>query len=439
MRIVYAGDFRCGTGLARVTEAYCSRLAARGHEVIIHGFGYDGGWHPFKELAGAWPAGEVLDGRHLQMGPGRLARMVEEVAPDVVVLNHDVWQIMPLQEALGNARCRAKVVGYCPVDADGYLLRMLQALSRLDGVATYTEWGADVLLAHGVCKRDVAVIGHGLEPGQMVREDRASARAGFGLDDSAFLMLSTDTNTARKRLDIMVAAFALFLRRLVDENMHKEVNPLLYLHNGQRLGVRGFHVQELFELKCHELGISGRGRLLGTSAAQLPLSDDMMRKLYAAADLGVKTCWGEGWGLTVFEQAAQGVASVLPHHSALAELWPDDACYFVDAPWPQFGEGLATRGMYTSPQEVADGMWRAFSDRAKLARRGARAREVVEACATWDQLTDAMEQWLTDVVGGGVHLVQFPGGREPVRWNEERAKVGEAKPAGPPLAAPPVK
>ena len=73
---------------------------------------------------------------------------------------------------------------------------------------------------------------------------------------------------------------------------------------------------------------------------------------YNCADVGVNTCLGEGWGLVNFEQAATGVAQVVPDHTSLKEIfssipripiesWEVDRNYGLDRGQPS-PEGLAS-------------------------------------------------------------------------------------------------
>ena len=47
----------------------------------------------------------------------------------------------------------------------------------------------------------------------------------------------------------------------------------------------------------------------------------MLNTIYNAADVGVNTCKGEGWGLVSFEQAACAVAQVVPGHTSCKEIF----------------------------------------------------------------------------------------------------------------------
>jgi hypothetical protein len=45
--------------------------------------------------------------------------------------------------------------------------------------------------------------------------------------------------------------------------------------------------------------------------------------VYNAADIGINTCIGEGWGLVNTEHGAAGVAQLVPDHTSLAEIFDE--------------------------------------------------------------------------------------------------------------------
>lgn len=71
-------------------------------------------------------------------------------------------------------------------------------------------------------------------------------------------------------------------------------------------------------------------RLLLTSPTITPadgVDKHVMRMMYSAADVGMSTNMGEGWGLTAHERIC-GVPMILPCHSAYAE-WALDTVDYV--------------------------------------------------------------------------------------------------------------
>jgi D-inositol-3-phosphate glycosyltransferase len=57
-------------------------------------------------------------------------------------------------------------------------------------------------------------------------------------------------------------------------------------------------------------------------------TDDEMALTYRAANVGISTTQGEGWGLTTMEGMACGLPQIVPDWSALGE-WAAPAAYLV--------------------------------------------------------------------------------------------------------------
>ena len=64
-------------------------------------------------------------------------------------------------------------------------------------------------------------------------------------------------------------------------------------------------------------------RIILTADVEGPPSVDveMLNTIYNAADVGINTCKGEGWGLVSFEHAACKVAQVVPGHTSCKEIF----------------------------------------------------------------------------------------------------------------------
>jgi glycosyltransferase involved in cell wall biosynthesis len=248
-------------------------------------------------------------------GREQLPRLLEEAEPDVVLLHHDLYLYSVLEEPLRGYRTRrphVRVVAYCPVEWEVTPPGNVRTLAGVDVVVTYTEFGARAIEAAFAGRPDapaLATIGHGIDTSAF--HPVAGARRALFPErpelDEAFVVLNANRNVPRKKIDLTMAAFAEFAAGKDD--------AYLLLHMGMRdtgIDVRGL---------AGDLGITDRLLVTNEDDAPPRLADETLNLVYNAADVGLNTATGEGWGLVAFEHGATGAAQVMPAHSACAELW----------------------------------------------------------------------------------------------------------------------
>ena len=181
-----------------------------------------------------------------------------------------------------------------------------------DAIVSYTEFGAREFIKGGINK-PVAVVPHGVTPGQFSPMDRKEARKKLGLKEDIFIVFNGNRNQFRKRQDINVAAFAKFAKDRPDTQ--------LYMHMGKK--DQGWDLMHVFDREMKKNGLDPNGRIILTSDTDGPpnVEVDTLNTIYNCADVGVNTCKGEGWGLVNFEHAACRVAQVVPSHTSCKEIF----------------------------------------------------------------------------------------------------------------------
>ena len=158
-----------------------------------------------------------------------------------------------------------------------------------------------------------SVIGHGVDLDLYQPKDMTEARAKLGLPRTAFIVGAINRNQPRKRFDLTLYAFKLFL------DQTQATDAFLYCHCAPR--AEGWDLPQLARYwgighrvlfpMCEDLGPAG-------------VPEALMPWVYSANDVQISTTAGEGYGLTVLEGMACGVPQIVPDFAALAE-WPGDA------------------------------------------------------------------------------------------------------------------
>jgi D-inositol-3-phosphate glycosyltransferase len=83
----------------------------------------------------------------------------------------------------------------------------------------------------------------------------------------------------------------------------------------------GWELVPLFKRVARDEGFDPTSKLILTSphySVDNCLPIEQLNQVYNAADIGINTCIGEGWGLVNSEHGATGVAQVVPDHTSLA-------------------------------------------------------------------------------------------------------------------------
>lgn len=398
---LWVGDATVSTGFARCTRAACDALYRAGWEVHVLGLHYYGDPHelPYQ----VWPPTQPWDGGRDVYGVSRLPALVERLAPDVVVVLNDPWNVPAYLDSLDGFAAqrreqnlffsRPPVVGWLAVDGKN---QRGAPLNRLARVVTWTRFASEELKRGGY-EGEPDVVPLGVDPECFYPVDRAESRAAV-LPDSvppdAFVVGVVGRNQPRKRLDLTLEYFAEWVR------LHHVEDAYLLLHVAPT-GEAGCDVRSL--VKYH--GLAGRVVL---SQPHVGIGADLehLRATYGAMDVYVTTTQGEGWGLPALEAMACAVPCIVPRWSALGD-WPGTAavtvgCSSTALTAPMNGNPYTIGGIAdkkTFIQEL-DAMYRSELHREAYRKRGlALARGL-----TWERTGREMVAVLERVVkeGGGV-------------------------------------
>jgi D-inositol-3-phosphate glycosyltransferase len=310
-KLLWCGDIVAMTGFSRVTENVISRLKDD-FEIVVLGNNWWGDPTPLQEEYKMYPSSN----RHqtAPFGEQRIREIVEREQPDVVFTINDMWiineQYRQIQDL--HKQGKFKFVGYAPMDSYGWIGCLDETANDWDAIISYTEFGAHEFVKGGIYK-PIAVIPHGVTPGQFYPMDRNECRRKLGLKEDIFIVFNGNRNQFRKRQDITIKAFAKFAVNKPEAQ--------LYLHMG--LKDQGWDLMGVFAREMSKVGLDPNGRIIMTTQSDGPpnVSVEMLNTIYNACDVGVNTCKGEGWGLVNFEHAACGVPQVVPDHTSCKEIF----------------------------------------------------------------------------------------------------------------------
>jgi len=310
-KLLWCGDIAAKTGFARVTENVLPFLAKQ-FNIVVLAHNWWGDPTPLQKKYKLYPSSNRF--QTAPFGEDRIREVVQIEKPDLVFTINDMWIINEQYRRIQDFHKdkKFKFVGYAPMDSYGWIGCLADTANDWDGVISYTQFGAYEFIQGGITK-PIAVVPHGVTPGQFFPMDKAEARKKLNIKEDIFIVFNGNRNQFRKRIDITIAAFAKFAR--------DKPNTQLYLHMGKK--DQGWDIMHLFNREMKRNKLDPNNRIILTADVDGPPSVEleMLNTIYNAADVGVNTCKGEGWGLVSFEQAACKVAQVVPGHTSCKEIF----------------------------------------------------------------------------------------------------------------------
>lgn len=382
------------TGYSKVSHGILTELAKQPWLELTH-FGIQK-FHDLSSTYRQYPAGvEVIDvvsvEKPVQQGFGYnlLPEVIRRKKPKVVILYNDLAVVAHYIEAIRKSGIprNFKIWVYCDQVYTMQNQMFLDILNRdSDRVFAFTPYWKKCLKDQGIT-RPVDVLCHGFSK-QFFPVPKELARKQLSLPADVFLFLNLNRNQPRKRHDILIMAFV----ELLVKYPTKPLYLLCICDRGEKGGY------PLFELFARELTLRGvpieqfATRLIIT-AQNMAFKDDEINMFYNAADVGISTADGEGWGLCQFEQMGVGVPQVVPDIGGYKEFCtPDNSSlvkpshrYYLPTTFsPVGGEAMAC-----NPHDVCLAMEEYVLNSSKREAHGKAAKEKVMTY-TWESCCETL-------------------------------------------------
>ena len=387
-RLFVAGLGVDDTGLCRVSVHLAEALCARWCVTL---FQYD------RVTAPPSIDGVSVVGAHPSLSDPAvdpyLADALGRVKPDVVLLVDQPWKCRDVLQRFRTYAPQSKLAVYMAVEGRPVGDGIHRALMPADLCITYTDFVRRHLVETAPQAIDTISIPHGLEPDHMLRYpppiDRRMVRQALfpewqNLVDLP-MILNANRLYPRKRIDLTLEGFAIAL-------CSRPAN--LYLHLP---GLTRYEERRL-ETQIYALGIEQHvfWNVLNPSGETLPYP--RLVELMRAADIGLTTAMGEGWGLGTFEHAATGAAQVVPDHSSFRENWAGAATFFPATETFYMEHECAE--MYVSrPEDIAEALICLLGDPAQLSIMSAQARaHALQHRFSWSAVADAFDGALSQII-----------------------------------------
>lgn len=380
-KLLWVGDAACESGFARCTHKTLETLC-KSWQVLVLGLNYLGDPHGYPyPIFPARTGGDFL-------GVNRLTAMIEGGKPDVIVIQNDPLHFHSYLEEMKPFLGKIPVVG--AVAVDGLNCRG-DVLNPLSDAIFWTQFGLDEARRGGYIGRaSVIPLGVDLDIYKPIEKAEARKIAGLDmLDPDAFIVGFVGRNQPRKRIDLLIAAFAEWVKTSATKNAY------LYCHVSPT-GDVGWSLKQLIHYHLPEV-IYGKRYISMEPDVWHGITEADMAITYNCFDV-MATCSCEGFWLPGLEAMACGVPVIGPDWSALGD-WPGDAMLKVPCP-----TSLATPGGSNAIHGVPDkeqliwAMNELYSSNESLQTlRAAGLRKAAESRYRWAHIGKAFGQVLDSV------------------------------------------
>ena len=401
------------TGYGVVSRELIKRLAARGHEVFVMGWEYNGeairheeGW----TLIHSGIQGQASD--HVNGEHNVLDYTLATVRPDVYFSLTDIWNIPHMVRSC-NAQ-NVPHVAYLPIDGSPFSYQWKEIIAMTHTPLWMSKFGLqqfEEFVARYNTKgyaheslRDPYIDRYTYEPTEVLyhgvdtqlfkpvtQEQKMAWRAELGVPHWEFVFVSVGRNGNRKQQPRLLEAFRMMLDGLPEDERHKYG---MIMHTGDPANSRGLGGWNL-PLMVKELGLEGNVTFSDIYSNPIHgLTREQMAKLYQVGDCHVLATAGEGFGIPTIEAMACGLPVILPDNSTARELVGSDNLsrgILVKNDTFITGPTQGVKLSVVSIEDLAEQMTKMAGWSKKRKSMSKRARDwVVENC-DWDLLIDKLE------------------------------------------------
>jgi glycosyltransferase involved in cell wall biosynthesis len=305
-KVLWVGDAVIESGFSKCTHNVLKHLLEQ-WEINVLGINYNGDPHHLP-----YPVYPCTVPNHPHpFGIDRLAGMINALAPDVIFVQNDPWNIPKYFKPAGN----------CPIVAsmavDGKNCRG----NWINGLKMGIFWTDFALkeARNGGYSGPSRVIPLGVDREIFHPMPKIQCRHDMSLPerlDDAFIVGNVNRNQPRKRLDLSVQYFAEWVKEFDVRDAY------LFLHLCPT-GENEYDVKQLMEY----YGLANR-LIITQPDIGFGVHPTTLVKTFSCFDTQINTGQGEGWGLTAMEGMACGVPQIAGDWSALGE-WAKDAAHLV--------------------------------------------------------------------------------------------------------------
>jgi glycosyltransferase involved in cell wall biosynthesis len=226
----------------------------------------------------------------------------------------------------------------------------------------------------------------------MPAEARKGIRANMAIPDDAVVFLNANRNSQRKRLDLSISGFVGLLKNNPTKPYYMIIASNLQPQSGAYYDTQRIFMEELKQNGLDFQTFARRLLLIDTSPPNV-WSDEAINQLYNAADVGINTSDGEGFGLCQLEHMYTGAPQIVTDVGAYRDFMDSSVAEFI----PSNGKFYFAGGMphgFSSPTFATSDVTQAMQGMIGLL--GERRKNVNSfKYKSWSRVCDG---WLEDIL-----------------------------------------
>lgn len=297
---------------------------------------------------------------------------VKQQRPDVCIIYNDSTIVSAFLQKIRGSGVPTKIIIYYDQVTPYQKKEYIDLINRMsDMVVTFTPYWEEVVKDLG-CTLPTDYLCHGIDDNTYFPIPKDVARRYFSLNPDDFIILNTNRNQPRKRLDIMMKVFAEVVSRYPDSNIKLLIGTSL---------TGAWNLMDIYERELKKRGVSfevGKKHLIVIDRAQR-LSDHENCLLLNTADIGINTCEGAGFELIQVEMGLCGKPQIVPNIGGLQESF-DETCSYVVEPTLAYyidssRDGVGGEAMLCDYMDFVDGIVNYYENRDLIVKHGAILRD----------------------------------------------------------------
>ena len=284
------------------------------------------------------PDNIIETGSEENYGIDTFKKVLSYYNPTVLVTVGDSWMI----EGIPNFKKKYNFtwIHYLPIDGIEIPARFISTIDCTDKVIVYSEFGYNVLKEAKFDMSKVSIIGHGVDTETFKKESKEKAREELGINKDDFVVLWSGRNTPRKRIDLALKAFSMFISESLtcsncsaiyfkNHNSFESVknnniclccsgsNTMKYIPKKDDVKLFlftttydiGFNIREL----VIKYELNGKVIIPEENSVGIGFTDKDLVDIYNSADVFLNTSESEGWGMPIHEAMSCGLPVVVPN------------------------------------------------------------------------------------------------------------------------------
>lgn len=215
----------------------------------------------------------------------------------------------------------------------------------------------------------LSVLKHGIH--KMTEMDSVQAKLLLGFNYKDFVFLNLNRNMSRKRPDITVMAFALFLKNTGAQNAY------LFMPN---VNDNYVNLKKIFAYYLHLYKINNSSNCSKLILGEKVYTDDEINIIYNACDVGINTCQAEGFGLCNYEHASLGKPQILSKIGGLTDFFQEGNSIILDPKIEIFDttDGIQGNIKLLDYKDVSQAMERYYTDNSLRRKHGDKCKKINE-------------------------------------------------------------